>query len=362
MSFIKKTAIEFIYGLEAWHYKLLRAGSRIAYRQRVKKHLLKNVDPSCLTKAEEKEIKAYWRQYTKDFDIAYHRYYAGISGKADPRYIPDDLHICYIDPHFNNREKHIGVCDKNYFDIWFENAVRPKTICRMINGILYDGDYRLIDKTAMIELLFNAKEFVIKPSLDTMGGDNIRFIKNKDKPQIEKELDELPGKDIIFQEVVRQHEELNRIHKDSVNTLRIMTLLFKGEVHVVQSILRMGVGSARVDNALAGGIYCGIAPDGSLKKPAYDFYGKRYDRHPQGFEFDGFVIPGYQAACEMVVREAEKMANFRLISWDIAINEKAEPVLVEANLQAGGVGVLQAVNGPLFGELTDEVLAEVFGK
>lgn len=362
MSVVKKIVVNFIYGLKNLHYKLLRLGSRITYRRKVRKHHLKNVDASCLTKAEIKEIKAYWKQYTDDFDIAYHKYYAGVSGKADARYIPDDQHICYIDPHFNDREKHIGVCDKNYFDIWFENTIRPKSICHLINGIFYDGEYRLADRDRVIQLLLDAKEFVIKPCLDSMGGDGIKFVVAKDKTQIEEELDTLSGDDFIFQEVIKQHEKLNEIHRNSVNTLRIMTLLFKGKVHLVQSILRMGVGDAQVDNALAGGIYCGINSDGSLKDVAFDIFGKRYEKHPQGFDFRGFVIPGYQQACEMAVREAEKMANFRLISWDIAINENAEPVLIEANLQAGGIGVLQAANGPLFGELTDEVLAEVFGK
>ena len=54
------------------------------------------------------------------------------------------------------------------------------------------------------------------------------------------------------------------------------------------------------------------------------------------------------------------MAHFRLISWDVAIDENAEPVLIEANLQMGDIDILQPVNGPLFGELTDDVLREVF--
>lgn len=49
-----------------------------------------------------------------------------------------------------------------------------------------------------------------------------------------------------------------------------------------------------------------------------------------------------------------------MISWDVAIDKDAEPVLIEANLQIGDIDILQPVNGPLFGDLTEDVLKEVF--
>lgn len=50
----------------------------------------------------------------------------------------------------------------------------------------------------------------------------------------------------------------------------------------------------------------------------------------------------------------------RLVSWDLAINEAGHPVFIECNLTWTGTVSLQIPNGPLLGDLTDDVLKEVF--
>lgn len=54
--------------------------------------------------------------------------------------------------------------------------------------------------------------------------------------------------------------------------------------------------------------------------------------------------------------------HFRLVSWDVAICEDGEPMLIEANMRKGGINLNQFNNGPLFGDLTERVLDEVFRK
>jgi hypothetical protein len=44
-----------------------------------------------------------------------------------------------------------------------------------------------------------------------------------------------------------------------------------------------------------------------------------------------------------------------LASWDIGLAPGAEPVLIEVNLLGQGLNLHQANNGPIFGELTDEI-------
>jgi hypothetical protein len=57
-----------------------------------------------------------------------------------------------------------------------------------------------------------------------------------------------------------------------------------------------------------------------------------------------------------------RMAHSKLVSWDIAVGRDGQPILVEANLYCGGLKALQLNNGPLFGDLTDQVLEAVFIK
>lgn len=74
------------------------------------------------------------------------------------------------------------------------------------------------------------------------------------------------------------------------------------------------------------------------------------------------MIPNFEKVIQMVETCHEKMGNFRLVSWDIAIGEDGEPILIEANLRNGECEFHQYNNGPLFGKLTEQVLDEVFGK
>ena len=49
-----------------------------------------------------------------------------------------------------------------------------------------------------------------------------------------------------------------------------------------------------------------------------------------------------------------------MISWDVTIGEDGRPILIEFNIAFGGLDVHQLPNGPIFGDLTHEVLDDVF--
>ena len=79
---------------------------------------------------------------------------------------------------------------------------------------------------------------------------------------------------------------------------------------------------------------CGINSDGTLKKYAYGYNtGKKFDKHPQGLIFAGYTVPFYDNAVELVKKAHPTIAHFRLVSWDIAIGEKGEAILIEANMR-----------------------------
>ena len=49
-----------------------------------------------------------------------------------------------------------------------------------------------------------------------------------------------------------------------------------------------------------------------------------------------------------------------MVSWDFAIDEKGEPILIEMGTSFGGLNFHQICNGPVFGDMTEDVLKEVF--
>ena len=65
---------------------------------------------------------------------------------------------------------------------------------------------------------------------------------------------------------------------------------------------------------------------------------------------------------ETVTRAAQYIGNFRLVSWDLSADENGEVILIESNMRKGGIRIHQIDNGPMFGEVTEKVLNEVFKK
>jgi hypothetical protein len=339
-------------------FKNLAQISKECYR--IDAHELFSSNVKGLTKEQEKQIFDYWRNYTNDFDIYYHKYYIDRTGEFDVRFIPDDLFAGYIDDYLNNRAIEPGVADKNYFDLYLNGFNMPKTYVHLINGIYEDKNYKIISREKAIQILGRVKEFTVKPSMASYGGKNVRFFNNAKKEEVEKYLNELPCQNFIFQETIKQSKVTSMLHPESLNTIRVMSLIIDNDVKILPSAFRMGVGATKVDNASHGGIYCCINKDGTLSNFAYDALGNRFESHPDGGSFNQIKFEFMDEVFKLVKEAAQRFPHFRLIGWDIAINNKEEPVIIEANLTMSGMDVIETICGPLFGEYTEKVLNEVF--
>ena len=338
------------------------SAANTAMKIRLKRQLGQFMEPTDVISPEyKKEIDTYWKPYHK-VDTRYFAWYSSRNGICDPRYIPDDLYYTVIDQYFNNRKYGWGVNDKNYYSLLFPDVKQPEIVVRKINNIFYDADYHIIPQSEAIRICISEDAVIIKPANETGGSRGIRFwTQESSKDDFVKKVSG-GGTSLVVQRLIKQHKVLNEIHPDSVNTLRIMTLIIGDEVRHVSTVLRMGVGGNKVDNASAGGITCGVKEDGQLKEIAFNAHGEKFDQHPQGYHFSDCIVPGYRDAVAMAKHCHEKMGHFRLVSWDVAIGDRGEPILIEANLRNGECDFHQFNNGPLFGDLTDQVLKEVFHK
>lgn len=211
----------------------------------------------------------------------------------------------------------------------------------------------------------NEEECFIKKATDSWGGLGVVYFKPSEHSVEElKKIIKGFSSDIVIQQGIKQSKTLAEINPDSVNTIRTMSMLKNdGTVKIYSSILRMGIKGAKVDNASSGGISTGIKPDGRLKDVAYSNEGVRYDEHPNSHvKFGSIVIPNFSKIEDLVVKLHPRFPHFRLISWDIAVDVNDEPILIEANLCDGELDFHQLNNGPIFGDDTESVLAEVFQK
>ena len=316
-----------------------------------------------IPKEYAKAYKKYWKKYG-NYSPLWGWYYAARNGNMDVRYVPHTLYYTKIDQYFNARKLGYGFNDKNYYSKLFAGIKQPETIVRVFGeGYFTDSDYRQISLDEAMALIGENDEVICKPSQESGSGRSIEFWKTYDNVDYIRDFLQNSKAPYIVQKVLKQHETLNEVHVGSINSLRICSILLKDGVHILSSCLRMGVDKARIDNVTAGGISVGINNDGTMDEFAYNYFtGERVSVHPQGFVFKGKVVPAYDKAVELVKKVHQSIGHFRLVSWDIAIDELGDPVLIEANMRKGGINLNQFSNGPIFGNLTECVMNEVFKK
>lgn len=285
----------------------------------------------------------------------------------DPRYIPDDLYYGTIDPYFNKALDCAAIDDKNLYDLYFPDAPQPKTIVRKIRGQYQDSNYRIISFDSAVELCAQEAEVVIKKAVGSDGGHGIRFWKLSDGKKKVREILKESDYDIVVQETIKQHESLAKLHPSSVNSIRMLTLTRGGEVQVLSSIVRMGANGNNVDNGHSGGIFVGVdGTTGQLKNVAYTYMtGKRFEtKHPTtGAVFSDSMIPNFDKCKDLVKRLSPRLSRVScLTSWDLSVGIDGEPILIEVNMAYGGLFFHQITNGPVFGDMTKEIIEEVFLK
>lgn len=314
------------------------------------------------TKEERQAIKQYWKRYTHKNHKFFQILYSHINGEFSPKYIPYDLYVTKIDKYLND-ERYLALDNKCYYPMLFDCKL-PQMLFMRINGIYYNPEYKMISFEEASQLAEQNGKAIFKPATVSGGGVGIRIWRkgNQQSPAdiMHESYEHL--KDYVCQNVQQQHEDLAKIHENSLNTLRIFTLLINNKIEILSCVLRMGANGGFVDNFCGGGFACGIVEDGRLKKYGFSESAERVTKHPQAGEFTQYTVPSFNKAKELVKREAEKFPYFRLIAWDLAIDREGDPVLIEANFAKGSLTLAQYTNGPLFGEFTDAVLDEVFHK
>lgn len=327
------------------------------------KNLYKYKPNSRPSKEYKKAVKQFWGKYS-NISPKWGWYYASRNKNYDPRYIPNTLIYTKIDQYFNNKKAGYGFNDKNYYDLIFKSVKQPDTLVRNINGIFVDRQYHLIPKDDIINIIKAEEHLICKPSMESGSGRGICFWNTRnDINAIVEYINDKTEKNYIIQKLIKQHPDLEEVHRGSINTIRIVSLLNQDGTHILSSNLRMGVGESKIDNVTAGGISCGINIDGTLKKYATSYYaGEHFAQHPQGFIFEGKTIPSFHKIVDIIKDIHQQIPHFRLVSWDFAVDIEGEPILIEANMRKGGINLNQFNNGPLFGDLTETVLDEVYSK
>jgi hypothetical protein len=141
----------------------------------------------------------------------------------------------------------------------------------------------------------------------------------------------------IVEELITQHPDMARLYPNSVNTIRIETLLDKnGDVHILNSIVIMGRGGSVVSNTHFGGIMCHIDPQtGIIDSKGRNPKNEVFTIHPDtNVVLPGYKIPNWEGVIPFAKQLAKVCPNGRHIGWDIVITSDGYDV-IEGNLKPG---------------------------
>lgn len=139
---------------------------------------------------------------------------------------------------------------------------------------------------------------------------------------------------LLIEQCISQHPEMNKLYDKSVNTMRMFTFYKNGEAFFLQAVLKIGNGGV-VDNFSSGGMYTYVSNDGYVYIDAIDRNDNIYSVHPiSNQKFVGFKVPMFKEAVDLVKECAKIVPEVAYVGWDVAISEDG-PVIVEGNCFPG---------------------------
>lgn len=164
-----------------------------------------------------------------------------------------------------------------------------------------------------------------------------------------EEFDESINKGIyIMQDYVVQHSVMNKLNPSAINTVRLVTFRTTEGIKLFSSAVRISSASnTPVDNMAEGGMVVGVNEEkGTLRKFGYFKNKPCVEKHPvTNTVFEGFKIPYYDEAVELVKKCHNVFKDVPTIGWDIAITNEG-PVLIESN-ENWDFPMMQIANGGL---------------
>jgi hypothetical protein len=188
----------------------------------------------------------------------------------------------------------------------------------------------------------NIKQFVAKPAADSAHGKGVGVYSVDTIVEFggtEIKMDDILScsKMVLFESLIRQTDQLARINKSSVNTIRMMTALYPNqEVKMIAAFIKIGRAGSCVDNAGCGGnVDCAIDIETGELYNALQFNSWEdviaIEKHPDsGVVLNGLVIEHWDEVKEIVMGWQAQIPYLKTIGWDVALTDEG-PVIVEIN-------------------------------
>lgn len=346
------------------------------FDQKTQNYLAIHKHLSPLPEPAKQEALAFWQpllpKHRLKHTLSWHTiiYNSNRFCPSHPAYLDNAFYYLTLLPYLNTQGYAKALADKNYYDALFSTYNRPSTIARRINGSYYVLDsskpdslqssalestpnplrHKIISQADFIQLVRSSTPCVIKPTRasETGSGSNIRLLESTlDKDALESLLRHYPS-DFIVQDKIAQAPFLSALNPTSINTIRIVSLLYEGSFSIVSATLLVGEDGLTSNG---GHFRIGIDMDSGLLR---DFIirgkGEPIAALPNAkdLSYKSTPIPSFKELLAMTRDMHSLLPHFGLIGWDFTLDSTNKPLFIEINPDVPSCEIPEQTNSPLF--------------
>jgi Sugar-transfer associated ATP-grasp len=356
---------------------LLPQGYLSYLKRKESRHYLKKIkhipiDNSLFLDEEvvKKHREIWSRLSKKKVNTKWLRFYASCNGIQSPDYVPEDIYYTVIEPILNNATYALTFSDKHAYDLLYPKGLFPETLLRNINGACFNKDYQPVSISTdddLLKIMEQENRLITKPSLDSGGGNNVFLFEKYGEGFITKSgqilnrefLDNTYKNDFLIQKTISNHPFFAQFNQTSLNTIRALVIKNPntGEVASVSFYLRVGRPGSTVDSGRQGGLAIGIAPNGDMKNYAVDKTGKKtLVVNGNDLTATKYTVPFMPEIIARSKEIARMHPHHRILGLDLAVDPDNHIRCIEVNNDSVGINPKQLIEGPLFGEMTEEII------
>ena len=234
-----------------------------------------------------------------------------------------------LNDHFNpfndsTKSAYASLDDKSKFNVLFSEFIHRAWI---------DSTFSIDDQ---VRFCLNHQAVFFKP-ISSGAGNGVKKLIFQDKDNAKEFFEKRKNSMYILEEGIQQNKTISLLNSSSINTIRINTLMHNGEVKIMCAAMRFGKENSNVDNYSLGNFVASIdIENGKINSHAVN-QSLEQIKHVSFTNTDilGFQIPCWEEIKSLVKKAHNKIPQLKYIGWDVAINDKNEPLLVEGNTFAG---------------------------
>ncbi len=319
------------------------------------KKFVEKLDLPPLSQEEREMIAEQWKRlpiqpYENEYRL--YKYHAGF----DARFVTQDLQYPYFYNAINPAAERKALSNKGMFQMYFSEIPQPQTIITCISGVYFDKERKIIDSHEAEKLVRAHEECIVKPTIETKQGKDIKII----HPETDDISDLFTDKNgnYIVQEMLGQSPVTKQFNPTSLNTFRVTTIYLNGKVSLSSICFKFARNGERLDNLGHGGLFVGIDEDGRLHDFGVDKEYQKVFTCQDGKKIAGIYIPEVKKAIDFAKHyHPVYFPTITMIGWDIALDSKSQPILIETNLISPGIQAEQfCYQQPAYGDRTEEVI------